>query len=140
MKNTNPDTLSEFVKQVLFNIVKGVHEVQDELLEETGLMDAAIIAPQFTNLDGKDINPLNQLSSVEFDLAVTTSDESSIPKGFGIIKVLKAYRNADENSSNVATNRIKFAIPVQLPNGSQKFSSALHKWREDERAKAKSKK
>ena len=104
--------LKTFVKKSLIEICDGVNEARLELFDK---FHNAPIAP--TKMEDK---PVWSETSIDFDIAVTVSVESSKnasvnAKSEGIIKIVAANIGANGTVGNSATNeqcnRIKFSIP-----------------------------
>lgn len=122
--------LKDFVASALTQIAKGI-EIADNELKET----SAIINPKNVNLnhsanaDGYGFlvsNPekekYRKVEKIDFDVAVTVSEGSESKGGIGI--VVGAIGLGSQGRSEVgssATSRIKFSVPIVLPNGSNEI-------------------
>ena len=98
--------LQDFVSETLKEIIAGVKDVKS-----------------FASSQGAEVNPsigsrknFSLIKDVEFDVAVTSTEESESKKGAGILVAgfgIGIKGKSDLLSSTVS--RIKFSIPVILP-------------------------
>ncbi len=106
--------LKDFVSGTLKNIIVGVEDAQKASKEK-----GAIINPRdyFEDHTKKHIYQAGRLvEHVEFDVAVTTSEEKESKGGLGVFVAgigVGAQGKSDSLSSSVS--RIKFSVPVVLP-------------------------
>jgi hypothetical protein len=105
--------LKEFISGTLIEIVEAVHVANENLKDKN-----AVISPSIRHGDGtpNDFGASPYVERVEFDVAVTASDQKTAGIGVGI-RVLGAKLGGDgktvEESQSVS--RIKFSIPLMLP-------------------------
>jgi hypothetical protein len=109
--------LKDFVSQTLIQIVEGVKEA-----ESIVHIDGAIVNPPFAG-DAKNIprsgvyhtgmGGLAQL--VEFDAALTVTDETETKGGIGIFGgVVNLGSSGESANTNVSVSRVKFLVPLAL--------------------------
>jgi hypothetical protein len=104
--------LREFVKETLVQLIQGVADAQAATTATGGL-----VAPGGMAVGG-DLYKASMVAStsrrvaqmVEFDLAVTGSESGAKAVTVGVVA-------EDTRSESRSTNRIKFAVPVLLPEG-----------------------
>lgn len=110
--------LKDFVAGALEEIVLGVSAAQAALKDTT-----AVVSPTFVNVNVMTqhtsiAKPEDQLSVVEFDVAVTATAKSSGKAGIGgFISVLGAGFQRGTEAEHVEASRIKFSVRVLLPDG-----------------------
>lgn len=113
----NDLSLENFVYQTIIEITKGIKNATTELKESGTLINPAT-HPSGTIILGREgENVYRNVQKIEFDLTVSMTSEES--KGAGMkINVLNSIRgngNVGNNVTNIATNRLKFIIPISLP-------------------------
>lgn len=113
----NDLSLENFVYQTIIEITKGIENATTELKESGTLINPAT-HPSGTIILGREgENVYRNVQKIEFDLTVSMTSEES--KGAGMkINVLNSIRgngNVGNNVTNIATNRLKFIIPISLP-------------------------
>jgi hypothetical protein len=95
--------LEKFVSETIKEIVSGVKQAQEEVVE----------------LNGK-VNPYTRsadtIQNVDFDVKISTSDETATEGGIGIFvgPVSVGSRGESENKEK-SVGTISFSIPVELP-------------------------
>lgn len=110
--------LEDFITDTLTQIINGVQKAQ-EYAKENG----AKVNPSNITMRPGAGNPTywdnyNSIpgQAIEFDISVTTHDEGQTEGKAGVfVAFLKAGVSGKETTENIATNRIKFTIPVFLP-------------------------
>ncbi|WP_108651251.1 hypothetical protein [Dongshaea marina] len=115
--------LDDFVDKVLVQVAQGVERAQATLRESgsNAVLNCPVERSSGKNSGSKltylGDNTYSLVESVDFDVAVTTHDESGT-KGSGGIKVLKML-NAGVEASTTATSgtesRVRFSVPISLP-------------------------
>ncbi|WP_351189333.1 hypothetical protein [Shewanella sp. TB4-MNA-CIBAN-0142] len=109
--------LDEFVSQTLKQVIDGVSDAQ-----KYGALRNANINPSSARMDSKAAGYIFcaqtgvPLQEVEFDIAVTVSESNTTSDGdksIGAISVTAANQASNQNSS---VSRIKFKVPILLPN------------------------
>ena len=100
--------LQSFVKETICQIVRGVKDAQ----EEVG--DLAIVNYRSVRSETAD----GDYRFIHFDAAVT-ANESQGTSGSGGLRVafLGAEGKAEKETSSSSVSRIKFTVPVKLPDG-----------------------
>jgi hypothetical protein len=114
--------LSEFVSSSITQIIDGVLEAQKHALEK-----GAKINPFGLSID----NPTTKIQQdysrvefgqvIEFDVAVTTTEGNQTQGGAGIsiASIARIGMDAKTDSSNTHVSRLKFSIPIFLPQQTQ---------------------
>ena len=123
MKSVKMMSLEEFVKGSLAQIINGVAEAQKEV-EEKGLK-AGINPKGITGAEKigfcYDYSSGNPIQMIEFDVAVTVSEEKNNEAGIGIkMDVYKLFSatgevKAGSGREDIGIHRIKFKVPVLFP-------------------------
>lgn len=115
--------LQEFVTQALVQIAHGVRDADEQLLKA-----GAVVNPRHVQGTGADrsnvygyISPqkeyLRAVHSVEFDVAVTAVEGKETRGGIGlVVGVLGVGSQGRSEESSTSVSRIKFRVPVALPN------------------------
>jgi len=108
--------LKDFVSATLISIVEGVKEAQ---LKYDLVGDNRIINPPVR------VNPTSgepfvrgglAVQTVEFDVAVSTSESSQSKGGIGIlVGIIGGGAQGKSDSASAHMSRIKFTVPVSLP-------------------------
>jgi hypothetical protein len=117
--------LKDFIKETLCDIIRGLREAQE--VEGVG----SFISPRgagggrqqparahFPENRGVSQSSDGQITTtvIEFDLAVAAeSSQTESGKGELKVAVLNAGIEGETTNKNAAANRVKFAIPVALP-------------------------
>jgi hypothetical protein len=117
--------LQEFVAQTLIEIAAAVREADEELKASGAIVnprsvigagqDKANVYGYIEDRDQK--KSLRAVHSVEFDVAVTAVEGKESKGGIGIVVGsigLGSQGRSEESSSSVS--RIKFKVPIALPN------------------------
>lgn len=110
--------LEDFVTNTLKQIINGVKNAQ-----EFAKVNDAKVNPSNIHIVGQSSaltywDNYNSIAgqAIEFDISVTTHDEGQREGKAGVfVAFLKAGVSGKESTENIATNRIKFTIPVFLP-------------------------
>ena len=111
--------LKEFVTETIIQIVSGVAEAQSQS-EAFG----AKVGPRLT---GSSAHKVQQgvLSSeggnaqmVQFDVALTAKEGTGTKGGIGIVAgAINLGSTGQSNEENSSISRVKFSVPISLPNG-----------------------
>ena len=110
--------LKDFVTQTLKEIIDGVISAQEYAREKDAEVIPNIINNRIpTNGNFIYISGGNYANIIEFDIAVTASDNVEAEHKIGVMVFgIGAGAQGKDNSSNATVSRIKFSIPVLLPN------------------------
>ena len=114
--------LSEFVSSSITQIIDGVLEAQKYALEK-----GAKINPLGLSIDNPNAKLPQEYSPdefgqvIEFDVAVTTTEGNQTKGGAGIsiASIARIGVDAKTDNSNTHVSRLKFSIPIFLPQQSQ---------------------
>jgi len=123
--------LSEFVSSSISQIIDGVLEAQKYASDK-----GAKINPLGLSIDNPNINTakIKQDFSaeeigqvIEFDVAVTTTEGSQIQGGGGITvaSIVNLGGSAKTDNSNINVSRLKFSIPIFLPQQPQNNGNTI---------------
>ncbi|CAN5464959.1 hypothetical protein BH10PSE19_BH10PSE19_11160 [soil metagenome] len=113
--------LKDFIKTVLIDLITGVDEAKTELSDQNGSLICAPLGPAYRTEFDMHIDAMGRYyQKVEFDVAVTASDESTMQGKAqgkaGLIKVLSISADIDGSLkyNNSMVSRVKFHVPVAL--------------------------
>lgn len=114
--------LKDFIRETFVQISKGIEEANTELQDSS-----AIINPNNVYVNAENRQNYGRLSkskeynriieTVDFDVAVTASDENEAGGKFGIkVGSIELGANGKQTESSKAESRIKFKIPMVFPS------------------------
>jgi hypothetical protein len=120
--------LDEFVKTALVNILTGIRQAQETEVVGAFVVPAGIGGHDFAK-HARLLNAARLTSTiVDFDIAVTVEDGSSVGGGGGLrIAGFGAKVEGSTSSKDVSVSRIQFAIPVLLPESQKQWHEELTK-------------
>jgi hypothetical protein len=112
--------LDEFISESIKAVIKGINDSQEFAKENGALINPHIGKWDFdkteTTYYGNE-EGARRVSKINFDVAVTVSNTSSIDGGGGInIHALKLGTNIADSEKNETVSRIQFDLNVALPN------------------------
>ncbi|MEK6686370.1 MAG: hypothetical protein AABY99_08265 [Pseudomonadota bacterium] len=111
--------LKDFVAETLKEIVDGVVEAQKYYKEKGGSINSSSIT--FRTDHGLQIwNSENgqPVQQIEFDVAVTTTEGTETKGGIGVfVGPVGLGSQGKSDATNSSSSRIKFSVPILLPNG-----------------------
>lgn len=114
---TNALSLEKFVCQTIIEITEGIKNASTKLKESDTLINPATHSSGTIILGREGENVYRNVQKIEFDLTVSMTSERS--KGAGmkisVLNSLSGNGNVGNNVTNIATNRLKFIIPISLP-------------------------
>ena len=110
--------LKDFIRETLVQIVTGVRASQQEIQEMGGFASPSVStmsttdSPHFGRI-GRDQHAF----LVTFDITVVVSEEkgTDAKAKLEVASLLKLGAGGESSSSNVATNKISFTVPLALP-------------------------
>ena len=108
--------LKDFVSATLISIVEGVKEAQLKYDFTGG--NRIVNPPLRVSRASKEPQSLSQLAvqTVEFDVAVSTSESSHGKGGIGLfVGAIGLGAQGSTGSANAQLSRIKFHVPISLP-------------------------
>ena len=115
-----PMELKDFVAESIKQIVDGVVETQTYAATKGAQVNPTHLQPISTKgaTVFKDHQGSRFAQSIEFDVAITAGDESNagVSAGVSVISFFKAGVKGEIAENNTTVSRIKFDIPVLLPN------------------------
>ena len=104
--------LQDFVKETLVQIANGVKEASEGVLEAGGAVNP---------VDSGNMPSIEEHgTSVQFDVALATSEEKSKSGKFGVVVFdigMKVKGKAKTDTTS--TNRVAFSVPLLLPIGGE---------------------
>jgi hypothetical protein len=111
--------LRDFVSETLIQIIDGVRAAQEHASQVSAEINPSNIQ-HFGGDNNQFFRPAGLVGKyghiVEFDIALTpVNEEQAKGGGFEILSVLDAGVQGKAETSNNATNRIHFAIPIIMP-------------------------
>ncbi|NDF12506.1 MAG: hypothetical protein EB060_06830 [Proteobacteria bacterium] len=100
--------IKNFISETIIGITEGIAEASKHI---------STTAPEYkVNIPGVSISYDMNLCNVDFDIAVTASDELSAGAGAKISVVgIKVGGDAESATKNSSISRIKFTVPLGLP-------------------------
>lgn len=110
--------LQEFISETLFQITEGVRLAQERTQSSGAMINAKdyVIQPSGQLQWGDFDRTTNIGQTVEFDVAVTVGDSENMKGGMGITAgIITVGYKADKGKDNNTVSRIKFSVPVFLP-------------------------
>ncbi|MDW3225104.1 MAG: trypco2 family protein [Paracoccaceae bacterium] len=108
--------LKEFIKETISGIVDATAELQSEY-DEMGILINPPVSNSERDLfeEGSIDHTYRRVESVEFDVAVTATNETSGGGKAGLkILSMEAGARGDHLRSNEEISRVKFSIPIAL--------------------------
>ena len=118
--------LQEFITQALVQIAKGVSDADRQLADVGAIVNPRHV--QGAHADKSNIygyvsektEYLRAVHTVEFDVAVTATEGKETKGGIGIVVGFVGLGSQGRSEeSNASISRIKFHIPIALPNAAR---------------------
>lgn len=109
--------LEEFISETINQIISGIRKTHDHAKEQGAVVNPKIEHKK-TTLSTKEtkIEALSPIRTVEFDIAITTSEGKGTKGGIGIfVGPIGVGAQGKSDSSNSSISRIKFSVPVVFP-------------------------
>jgi hypothetical protein len=120
--------LDEFVRTVLRDIVKGIRDAQE--IDGVGafIVPSGIGGHDYAKHPRVSIKSLLSSTIVDFDIAVTVEESSSV-SGSGGLKVvgIGADLKGDSAYKDTRVSRIQFGVPILLPESQKNWAQELGK-------------
>ncbi|MHB0988833.1 MAG: hypothetical protein ACYC3P_09250 [Bellilinea sp.] len=110
--------LKVFIQQTLLEIIDGISEAQSHAREKKAIINAPMSSRTTDSViyDSMLSERTYLVKEVEFDIALTVSDEDKAKGKIGVIAaVLNASVEGENNQINSTITRVKFTIPVLFP-------------------------
>ena len=113
--------IKDFIKESLLQIVDGITEANKALETRGASIPTTGVAGEgvwWTIIkDGKNSQTRHAMR-VDFDLAVTVSQSDNLKAGGGIsiASLINAKTSVENTSQSESISRIKYTIPLELPN------------------------
>lgn len=114
--------IKEFIKESLLQIVDGINEANDELHEKGAYIPSEKLVGDGVLFTVDKNNETHNFIKVDFDVAVTVSqsDSSKIGGGISIASFINAGCSAEDVAASQSVSRIKYMIPLALPENLKK--------------------
>lgn len=115
--------IKDFIKETLSQIVEGINEANQQMSEKgafvvsSNLREANRLPKNGTYVyDGS--NALRVVREIEFDISLSVSDSTqSGGKGcLEVVSFIRADGGVENSFSSSSTQRIKFTLPLALPD------------------------
>lgn len=111
--------VKQFVQETLQQVIAGVREAQRDAPRHS----AAINPPRYRYPPATDRNPTGaqehqqQLSTVDFDIAVTSDEAQAGRSGAGVrvIGIFNAGGQSETSTTASSISRVRFSVPLSLP-------------------------
>ena len=110
--------LKEFTKQALVQISEGIKEA-NETMSKDGAFVVSSNAENISNrMWARDANGNAHVSiDIDFDIAVTAANEADSKAGLlAVVSLLNIGASSEDKVSHQEISRIKFTLPLALPN------------------------
>ncbi len=117
--------LHEFITETLVQISKGIENANSALQDSTGIVNPRNViinhsqhADFYAEIDNEENERRRKVEKIAFDVAVTVTKGTETKGGIGIaVGSIGLGSHGKSEAENVLQNRIKFSIPMALPNG-----------------------
>lgn len=105
--------LKDFVSQALIQITEGVFDAQKIVQEKGGFVNPAVRQTE----TGQTMHDGRVIQSVEFNVAITVTEDSSCSGGgkLSVATVFKATAETASSEKNSTTSKISFNVPLAVP-------------------------
>lgn len=105
--------LKDFVSQALIQITEGVSDAQKVVQEKGGFVNPAVRQAE----TGQPMHDGRVIQSVDFNVAVTVTEDSSCSGGgkLSVATVFKANAETASSEKNSTTSKISFKVPLAVP-------------------------
>lgn len=123
--------LQTFISQTLIQIANGIREAEEQLTNAGAVVNPRHITGAGNNMsnvyghiDTKSNSP-RAVHSVEFDVAVTAVKGEETKGGIGVVMgAIGIGSQGRSEESNTSISRIKFKIPIALPNSKADYDNS----------------
>ncbi len=121
--------LKEFVKKAIYDITEAVNELQGELRNGAIINPSSQTPiPNTTIIDPNEDTVYKRVSNINFDVALTVSDTSTVEgRGNVGIQIVAAKIGSENTTLSENVSRITFSIPIVLPAARIKTTQELLK-------------
>ncbi len=118
--------LEEFISQALVQVARGMKKAEEGLESAGSIVNPREVSVSTT--DGGKIygyitktgTSLRAIQLVEFDVAVTVTEGKETKGGIGVVMGAVALGSSGKSDThNSSISRLRFSIPIALPNGRQ---------------------
>ena len=109
--------LRNFIKETLHQIAWGTNDAQKELPTGAKIAPGGLVPLNSSTAGFFNKNTQEVATLVEFDVAITTQEDTATKGAVGIFVVgVGLGSQGQSNSSAASSSRIKFSVPVHLPS------------------------
>lgn len=118
---TSPIDLQTFIKSSLVQIMEGCKEAQNELEDSHARICPRIEHPflehsNITNFALGETETHRLVQTIDFDVAVTATEESATKGGIGVLSAFVGAKMEGESGRGLESiSRLKFSVPVCYP-------------------------
>lgn len=107
--------LEEFVAETIKQIISGISKTHVHAKEKGATVNPRLACTIYSGNKGR-VEPRSPIHSVEFDVAVTTTEGKGTKGGIGIfVGPVGLGSKGQSESSNTSMSRIKFSVPIVFP-------------------------
>jgi hypothetical protein len=106
--------LDAYISETLLAIVNGIEKAQKEIDPKSNAKISPAASSTKLSTGAKGYAP--RIEEVEFDVALTIESGTQTKGGIGVLSGVVNLGSAGQSaSSQVAVNKIKFSVPIELP-------------------------
>ncbi len=111
--------LQEFISQTLIQIVNGVTDAQNIESEKGAKISPSLSgSAEYAAEHGFLKSDAGPAQIVQFDVAITAKEGTGTKGGIGVVAgIVSLGSTGQSNTENSSVSRVKFSVPVTLPNG-----------------------
>lgn len=110
--------IKDFIKETMVQIVEGVEGINEALETKGAYIASKQVVGEGVNVKVEKDKTTRNLVKVEFDLAVTVTniEDNKIGTGLSIASLFSLGATSEGKNTNQEVSRIKFALPLALPD------------------------
>jgi hypothetical protein len=112
--------LKDFVSETIQQIVAGVRAAQEAVAPQGARVNPGLdqTGDEYVKLGLVSVNAQRTAQLVQFDLAVSTTSGTQTKGGVGVFVIPFTLGSSGQSTAEqYSSSRIKFAVPVLLPDG-----------------------
>ncbi len=107
--------LREFVAMAITDITNGLADAQEAIKDVGGTINPIGIKAPGVYVGDSDSENEVQVQRIEFDVAVTTTQDETTKGGIGVMGVVSFGASKSDNISASHVTNIKFSVPIVFP-------------------------
>ena len=121
--------LKDFISETITQMMEGVKNAQEKAKEFGAIINPPCeYSKEYTISMRNNNGEYQRIQTVEFDVSLTSTSTSDTKKGISVAFAgIGLEGGKGNNEQNAIVNRIKFAIPIALPNTSFKEIEDMRK-------------